>query len=1157
MTSSPKLIYWILFISSFFYNNIYSQVSYNKAFPNLTFNFPVEIQNSSDSSDRIFVVEQPGLIKVFPNKENVTIEDQSIFLDISSTVAYSAGQEIGLLGLAFHPNYESNGFIFIYYIDQPSTYRINIARYKVDTSNPNLIDTSSKTLIAQFSKNQSDSNHNGGKIAFGPNGYLYISVGDGGGGGDPQGNGQNLNTVFGSLLRIDVDIDGNNPLETNPELPNGKYEIPSDNPRVGQTGLDELYAWGIRNTWKFSFDSIGKLWGSDVGQNSYEEINIITKGGNYGWNKFEAKTEPSYGNGTSLSTTPDIEPIFFYDHSASDVSITGGYTYNGSITSSNIKNKYIYGDYVSGRVWALEYDATTGRTSNELLFKTNGEFISTFGEDEDGELYFSDYGSNAKLYKLTETISGPEAAPEDGIGAWKSLSSGTNGIVEAIATSTSGLSYIAGTFSTAGGINASALATLSITEEWGSLGNDIEGTILTTALAPDGTLYIGGEFTAIAGIGANNIAKWNGSSWSALSSGTNGPITTMQIDENGALFIGGIFTTAGELNANNIAKWENETWNLLTDSASNISGTNNEVRCIHIDNDKIYIGGNFDAAGGIPASRIARWDGANWSALGTGTSGYVQAINSAGEYIYVGGNFSIAGDKTVNRVSRYHKSNGTWESLGNGLSGNVNAITCDDTFVYVGGTFDTASDDGLTNKIVNNIAKWNSETGWQALGNETDVGVNIRVNTLKFIKNNTELLVGGNFSSAGDTSSNNIAIWKEVSCTNETITVAYLIAENWVSGGDSLTITEGNKITLSILPNDNSFTITLPDGEIVNNDYTIESINSTDAGTYIFTSSEGCTKNFSLIVEPINYDDDNDGVTNSNDQCTNTPVGEGVNTDGCSSSQLNNDEDGDGILDTIDSCPNTPSGTIVNTNGCTISSYPSNQFKITAKGTSCIDIDNGSITIESITKETFSVSIIGENENRTFTFSEFINIEDLKSGVYNVCISSLESTIYQNCSKVVITEPLPLDVLLDFDGSTNNISLNLSGADEYNIDINGKSFLTTKNLISLTLSEEINKISVSTNKPCQGQFEETVYLQQSPYIYPNPFSNKLSVDLKSLAIDNVEIAIFTEAGALVHSSTYKVEQSIIDINTTFFNSGIYILRLKNGNFSKSFKLLRQ
>lgn len=1162
MNTELTFKYWLLLFFTFINTFLYSQVSYENAFPNLLFNFPTEIQGSVDGTNRMFVVEQPGLIKVFPNKENVTAQEQSTFLDISSIVSYSTGQEIGLLGLAFHPNYATNGYIFVYYIDQPSNYRINIARFQVDNSNPNIINPNSRLIIAQFTKNQSDSNHNGGKIAFGPDGYLYISIGDGGGGGDPQGNGQNLNTVFGSILRLDVDVDGSNPIETNPELPNGNYEIPSDNPGVGQSGLDELYAWGIRNTWKFSFDPTGNLWGSDVGQNSYEEINLIVKGGNFGWNRFEANTEPSYGSETSLSTSPDIKPIFFYDHSASDLSITGGYTYRGSLTSNSIKNKYVYGDYVSGRVWALEYNASNGVTSNELLFKTNGEFISSFGEDEAGELYFSDYGSNAKLFKLTETITGPVTTPVNGIGEWKSLSSGTDGIVQSITSSTNGTSYIAGSFNSAGSISTSDLATLSITEVWASLGSNIEGSVLATALSPDGTLYIAGDFTNVSGIEANNIAKWNGTSWSALSSGTNGPISTIAFNENGTLFVGGVFTTAGGLNANNIAKWENETWSLLTDASTNISGTNNEVRSIHIDNNnRVYIGGNFDTAGGISATRIALWNGTKWSALGTGTSGFVQAMESSGDYLYVGGNFAIAGDKTVNRIARYHKQNNTWEALGTGVSGNVNTITSSGSYLYVGGTFDTASDNGTIDKVVNNIARWSTQNGWQALGTATNVGVDIRVNTMQFIKNDTEFLVGGNFSTAGNINANNIAIWGEIFCTDESVIPEYLINGTWDSGSNNLTLEEGDAITLSILPNDISFTITLPGGSVVNNDYLIENLNSSQSGTYTFTTSEGCSTDFILTISGTNNDgdDDGDGVNNTNDLCPNTAAGETTDANGCSSSQLNNigDDDGDGILNGDDSCPNTPDGEIVDEKGCTVTSYPANQFKITSTGTSCISSDNGSIFIESLNDEEFNATITGEAENRTIAFTKTLTLADLAKGEYNLCISSSTSTNYQNCSKVIITEPLPLSVLLDLDALTNSVNLKMSGADEYTVQVNGKSFKTKESQINVPLLDETNTISISTNQLCQGKYEETIYLGKTPIIYPNPVGNSLSIDLKSLTMNQVEIAIFTESGILVYSNNYLVEQPIIEINTSLLSSGIYFLRLNNDNFNKSFKLLKQ
>ena len=324
-----------------------AQVTYQDAFPNLSFEYPTEIMNANDGTNRLFILEQAGRIKVFQNDPSTTVANT--FLDIQGTVSFSSGQEIGLLGLAFHPNFRQNRYFYVYHTRQSSVSGINVeivlARYTVMANNPNLADASSRLEILSFDKNQGNSNHNGGKIAFGPDGYLYISIGDGGGGGDPNKNAQNLNNVFGSILRIDVDLDGNNPVESNPDEPNGNYEIPSDNPRVGESGLDELYAWGIRNTWKFSFDGpTGQMWGADVGQGDREEINLIVKGGNYGWNRFEGNTIED--GSTVLATTPDIKPIFEYNRNNGDVSITGGYVYRGGSNNPQIKDKYLWRLYL-------------------------------------------------------------------------------------------------------------------------------------------------------------------------------------------------------------------------------------------------------------------------------------------------------------------------------------------------------------------------------------------------------------------------------------------------------------------------------------------------------------------------------------------------------------------------------------------------------------------------------------------------------------------------------------------------------------------------------------------------------------------------------------------------------------------------------------------
>ncbi|PCE62595.1 PQQ-dependent sugar dehydrogenase [Sediminicola luteus] len=904
------LLVCIVWLASF---QAFCQISYESAFPALNFNFPVEIQNAGDGSDRLFVVEQPGVIKVFPNNSGVSQSEVSTFLDIRSIVSYSSGQEIGLLGLAFHPNFNSNGYFYVYYTDKPGNYRMNLSRFKVSANDTNLADPNSETKIFSFTKNQGNSNHNGGKIGFGPDGYLYISIGDGGGGGDPKGNGQNLNNAFGSILRIDIDLDGSNPVETNPDSPTGNYEIPSDNPRIGLSGLDELYAWGIRNTWKFAFDG-NTLWGADVGQNNLEEINIIQKGGNYGWNRFEGPDIED--SSTTLITTPDIKPIFTYGRANGDVSITGGYVYKGSINNSQISNKYIYGDYASGRVWALNYNPSTGSATSDFLFKTSGQNISSFGLDESNELYFSDYGSSVKLYKITDSTPGPVTVAVDGVGDWSDLENGgTDGVVNAIARNSNNDFIIGGSFSQAGNTNANNIVSYSAVNGWQNLGSGSNGVINAVAVDQNGHIYAGGEFSQIGGVSANNIAFWNGSSWAALNNGTNGPVAKIGIDGTGKVYIGGAFETAGGITVNNIALWENNGWHTLTDGATNGIGTNNEIRAIAFDADnKLYVGGNFDSAGNKSAARIAVWDGSIWSTLGLGTSGFVQAIHIDAQYVYAGGNFAIAGDQTVNRIARWNRSNSNWESLDYGLSGNVNSIAFSENHLYVGGTFDTASTIADRNETMNQIARWSDTEGWQALGPNKDVGVTNAVNSLCFDSSGKKLFTGGNFSKAGNTNTNNLAIWEI--CGSTSIIPEYQVNGTWASGATELEVDSGDDVTLSILPNNTDFTITLPNGNTVNGDYNLGNVDQSDQGTYTFTlSDQGCEATLILTINNVSQDSDGDGVIDANDQCPNTPPNTQVDQNGC---PIENDADGDGVIDANDQCPNTPPNTQVDQNGCPV-----------------------------------------------------------------------------------------------------------------------------------------------------------------------------------------------------------------------------------------------
>jgi glucose/arabinose dehydrogenase len=355
-----------------------------EAFPKLTFNRPVDFQHAGDQSDRVFIVEQPGVIHVFQNDESVS--ETTEFLDIRGQVDDS-GNEMGLLGLAFHPDYESNGYLYVNYTAS-SPDRIIISRFSVSDDNPDQADPDSEVEILTY--DQPYSNHNGGQIGFGPDDYLYIASGDGGSGGDPHGHGQNRSTLLGAILRIDVDVqeNGNN------------YGIPGDNPFLNnEEGYrEEIFAWGLRNPWRFSFDeATGNLWAADVGQNRIESIYIVENGLNYGWNIVEGSScfEPSTG-----CETDGLEmPIYEYNQDQGDRSITGGYVYNGS-DLPELTGLYIYADYISGRIWALEHSDLDNPVNTELI---RADFsISSFGTDQHNELYIC--GFDGKIYRFGEGI---------------------------------------------------------------------------------------------------------------------------------------------------------------------------------------------------------------------------------------------------------------------------------------------------------------------------------------------------------------------------------------------------------------------------------------------------------------------------------------------------------------------------------------------------------------------------------------------------------------------------------------------------------------------------------------------------------------------------------------------------------------------------------
>jgi glucose/arabinose dehydrogenase len=329
---------------------------------------PEGLVNAGDGSGRLFIVEQAGLIRIL--QDGAILEKP--FLNLTQRVVCCG--ERGLLGLAFHPGYAENGYLYVNYTEEVSgkTYTV-IARYTVSANDPNQADPGSEMRILHI--DQPYQNHKGGQLQFGPDGYLYIGLGDGGSEGDPLGNGQSLETLLGKMLRIDVDY----------EEP---YSIPADNPFVDGGGLREIWAYGLRNPWRFSFDRLtGDLYIGDVGQDAWEEIDYLPAGSpggaNFGWSYFEG-THPY--RGSPPADMQFVMPVTEYSHSQGDA-VIGGYVYRGN-QLLDWYGVYIYGDYGSGRVWGLLH-LPDGSWQNAQLFDTS-RHISTFGVDEDGNIYIVD-----------------------------------------------------------------------------------------------------------------------------------------------------------------------------------------------------------------------------------------------------------------------------------------------------------------------------------------------------------------------------------------------------------------------------------------------------------------------------------------------------------------------------------------------------------------------------------------------------------------------------------------------------------------------------------------------------------------------------------------------------------------------------------------------
>lgn len=341
---------------------------------------PIVLTHANDQSGRTFVATQHGVIHVFPNKPDV--KKTKIFLDIQDRVTYKDTQnEEGFLGLAFHPKYKQNGEFFVYYTKKPGLLSV-VSRFKLSKDDPDKADPNSEEVLLTLK--QPMWNHNGGTVCFGHDGYLYIALGDGGGANDMFKNSRKMNTFHSKILRIDVDS----------KSAGKPYGIPADNPFVGKDGvLPEIYCYGIRNVWRLAFDrKTGQGWFGEVGQNLYEEINLLYKGADYGWNPRES-FHP-FGAASQAVNNKMIEPIWEYHHDVGK-SITGGNVYRGK-AYPELDGMYLYADYVSARIWALKYDFDQKRVVANREIKHRGLPIMSFGEDEDGETYLLTFSANGQ-----------------------------------------------------------------------------------------------------------------------------------------------------------------------------------------------------------------------------------------------------------------------------------------------------------------------------------------------------------------------------------------------------------------------------------------------------------------------------------------------------------------------------------------------------------------------------------------------------------------------------------------------------------------------------------------------------------------------------------------------------------------------------------------
>lgn len=388
------------------------------AYPNLKFDRPLAMVEAPDGTHRMFLVEQAGRIWILPKDRNGS--EPKLFLDISDRRPFVDNEE-GLLSLAFHPQFKTNGKFYIFYSHPSAPKHTILAEWQVSKTDPDKADPASERNLLNIRKEPRNWNHNGGTLLFGRDGYLYLSIGDGGAGYDPHDAGQNLEVLYAKIIRIDVD-------KRTAGLP---YGIPSDNPFVDvskQADLkaeptdfsahvvrQEIWAYGLRNAWRMSFDrETGELWAGDVGQDRWEEVDLIKKGGNYGWSAREAfhplHEGPNAVNHEARGSAP-IDPIMEYPHQprqlaaskfpnhTTGICITGGYVYRGKKFPA-LRGVYIYGDYQVGTIWGLRYENGKLTADDILVPGVAGRTIPSFAEDSDGELYVLSF--DGTIYEFTE-----------------------------------------------------------------------------------------------------------------------------------------------------------------------------------------------------------------------------------------------------------------------------------------------------------------------------------------------------------------------------------------------------------------------------------------------------------------------------------------------------------------------------------------------------------------------------------------------------------------------------------------------------------------------------------------------------------------------------------------------------------------------------------